>query len=800
MFNMRIYKNSTALALVLMSLTLIGCSNPEQKEAKYLKAGNEYFSKGKYEKARIEYKNAARVNPTDPEVSYRFAILDEAEGNIRGAFGGFGQAEQQNAHYEPALIKLAEYYIAGEQYDEAEKRIETVLADTPDDAEGHALKAALYLHQKNFDGAHLEIEKSFKKDPTNVSAYSVLTGVYETQEDQANAEKTIEEATAKNPEALSLYLLKARVYEKAKDFTKVTEAYQTIFKLKPNERRYRTDLASIYIRNGQLDEAEGTLRTAITAMPDDWDMKHELVNFLGDHRSLETAEKEIHSLMDANPKHDELYSWLIDLYVRHNAIDHAVTYLNQIIAKNQFDKEGLNARTSMARIDYVRGDKAATEQLVTEVLDHDPKNLDALFIKANLLADKGQYEDAVTDLHTIIRDRPNSKEALQLLSETLLTQGHLDLAIDTLNQLLEKDPLNESAQVRLAQMYDLNGDPKHAMDLLFLTTRADPKFALAWESIARISIETKNWSTANSAIDALDKLEGQHMTATLLRGQVLANTGKQSEAVTDLKEVIGTDPGSTLSEHALGTLIITYQGMSKLDEAVAYIESLKTESPIVKTMLGECYVGLGKKDAAAAAFDKAIASNSNRQEPYLDRAKLYIDAQKPADAVEILKKGALAAPSDLRASLMEASILATTGQFKDSIDLYQSLLDRNPSLDLAANNMADLIADHEYQDNAQLEKARLVAERFVASPNPLLLDTLGWVYYRQGNIQQAESITERGLSLRAKVPPVVHYHYGAIYLKAGKTDEAKAELQQALVDGAQYPGLDDAKKMLSGLK
>src|ERR1700677_3509195 len=110
-----------AAASVLIGLTLAGCSKPEEKEAQYIKRGNELFDQGKFEQARVEYKNAGRIKPADAEVAYRMGLIDEAEGDFRGAFDGFTTSEQQNSHYHPAALKLAEYYLAGEHIDEAQK-------------------------------------------------------------------------------------------------------------------------------------------------------------------------------------------------------------------------------------------------------------------------------------------------------------------------------------------------------------------------------------------------------------------------------------------------------------------------------------------------------------------------------------------------------------------------------------------------------------------------------------------------------------------------------------------------------
>ena len=101
-----------------------------------------------------------------------------------------------------------------------------------------------------------------------------------------------------------------------------------------------------------------------------------------------------------------------------------------------------------------------------------------------------------------------------------------------------------------------------------------------------------------------------------------------------------------------------------LDSAVAFIEGLKSDNPIINTILGECYLEQNKRDLAATALDKAIAANSPRVETYIDRAKLFIAAGKPDQALDMLKKGAAMAPSDLRAPLTEAELLGNLGNIR----------------------------------------------------------------------------------------------------------------------------------------
>jgi putative PEP-CTERM system TPR-repeat lipoprotein len=787
------------LALVSAGLILAVRGTPKEREITYLRRGNDLFAQGAYEKARVEYKNAARIMPTDAEIDYRLGLVYEAEGDVNNAFAGYSLAEEQNAHFHPALLKLANYYLAGEQYDQAQKHIDAVLADSPDDPQAHALHAALLLRRKDFQGTLKEARFTLGKDPANITAISVLTGLYAAQGNQPMAIQAVEDGIARNPDSLPLLILKAQLYENSGNYPELSKSYQAIFKLKPKDSFYRVNLADIFLAAGKPDDAEAALRAAVAAEPDDWNMKRRLIVFLGDHRGVDAAEKEIRGYMRTDPKNNAPYFWLADIYVSHNAASRAVTLLEKIISEDPAGAQNLRARVSLARIYFISGHKALAEKMAAFVLQKEPDNPGALFLRANMAFDQGRDQDAVSDLRAILHVQPANKEALQLLSEVFLKQGHTDLAIDTLSQLMEIDPFNYAAEARLAQMYDLNGDSKRALQMLAEVTRAAPQYAGGWESMARIFIGIRDIPKAESAVHTLSALSGQQLTAAFLEGQIQADGGEYGKAIASYIKVVSADPSSPLAEYSLLALVKTEQRRGRLDEAAGYIETLKTGSPYVASLLGKCYATLGKTDRAAAAFDKAIAGNAMDPNPYLARATLYVGDHKTDKALEVLKKAETAIPGDVRAWMMEAQILGDSGRYQEAIRVYEGLLARNPGFDIAANNLASIITDYEYTDPVMLEKAHQLAERFTGASNPLLLDTLGWVYYRQGDLNRALSLTMQAMELGGRIPPQVHYHYGITLLKAGKPREARAELQQAVADETLYPGLKEAKELLKGL-
>lgn len=785
------------VALGLAAL-VAGCSDPEQRAAKYIQSGMEYLTQGQYEKARVEFKNAGRIKPTDPEIRYRLGLVDEAQGNLRAAFLNFREAENQNARFRPALLKLAEMYLAGERYDEVEKRLAIVLEDTPDDPGAHAIKGALLLRHGDHAGAEAEAKAALAKDPNNTAAVAVLTGLYTAMDQPDRAAKALEEGIAKHPKDMSLLQLRVALYRKLGDIDKAADAYNALFALKPDDVALRADLARMFVAAKRPDDAEKVLRDGIAREPDNLPMKSQLVAFLNDVRGPKAAEAQLVEFIKADPKINAFNFWLAELHLREGDVSGATTVLQQVANTQKMEPPGLTARAMLARISFGRGEREAAQRLVDEVLTRAPTNPEALYMRASLSFEKGDYQSVVTDIRTILRDNPRAQQVYQLLAEALLQQGRVDLAIETLSQFLELAPTNKAAQVRLAQLYHVNGDSNRALALIDAVTELDPEYPVAWETRARIAIEHKDWPAAEAAVAKLRPLEGQATTADYLHGQVLASTGKMEEAVKVFTSVIDADPSSPLADRAILALIPAQKRLGRAEAATKYLDGLGLKSPTALTALAQTHAELGRRDKAAEIVDGVIAQGPTSPDPYILRARLYITENQRIPAVDVLQRGVQAVPSDMRMPVMLADLYSQMGRISEAIALYENALQRNPGLDLAANNMAQLIADHQFNDQQALEKARRAAERFIRSENPLFQDTIAWVYVRQGQAEQALSIFSR-LAATANLPQQIHYHYGKALVMAGDKVEAKKQLEIATKDAKPYPGLDDAKQLLKQL-
>ena len=79
--------------------------------------------------------------------------------------------------------------------------------------------------------------------------------------------------------------------------------------------------------------------------------------------------------------------------------------------------------------------------------------------------------------------------------------------------------------------------------------------------------------------------------------------------------------------------------------------------------------------------------------------------------------------------------------------------------------------------------------------NGAYVDSLGWLYFKQGRLEDSIKELERASSLFED--PEIYEHLGEAYLKIGNIDKAKANWQKSL---KLEPGIDSIKKKLELLK
>jgi tetratricopeptide (TPR) repeat protein len=155
-------------------------------------------------------------------------------------------------------------------------------------------------------------------------------------------------------------------------------------------------------------------------------------------------------------------------------------------------------------------------------------------------------------------------------------------------------------------------------------------------------------------------------------------------------------------------------------------------------------------------------------------------------------------PDNIRLSLSLASVYELEKEYDSAVKQYQSLLDKNPKLDVATNNLASLLTDHFTSADAS-KKAVELTEKFKNSDQPYFQDTYAWVLIKQGKTDEGLKILNE-LVIKSPEVAVFRYHLGVANYKNGNNAAAISELKQALELTRNNENLMDTKSIQSLLE
>lgn len=783
-------------AVCLAALVAVGCMGAEGRKARHLEKGEAYLAAGDLEKARVEFRNALQIAPTDSQARYENGVVAEKFGDLRSA-GQFYQAaidtQTDNVAARAALGRL--YILVGR----ADKALETVkpsLEKHPGDARLLTVRAAARAQQKDLDGARQDAEQAIAADPKSEDAVAVLAGVYKAQGETARAQTALEEGIKRIPGTVDLRLALAQLEASLGKNQDAETNLVEIVRLRPNEKAQRLRLAQFYARENRTDDAERVLRDAVKAMPKEHELKAALIDFLGARRSREIAEKELNGLINADPKDYQLRFLQAQFYEQGKDLKQAESVYQRIIADAGLEEAGLRARDRLAALRVQQNNVPGAQKLIAEVLDKSPRDDDALILRGNLSLAQNNPREAIADLRAVLRDQPNAVGVMRSLARAHVANGEPALAEETMRRAMEINPRDPAVRLDLAQLLAQLGKPEQAKPVIDELVKAEPTNAQALDAQFKIALATKDLVTAKAAADAIAASQPKSGVGLFYQGQIAELDKRDDDA---LRLYAASADLSPEAAEPLQGLVRVLVATKRVPEALKRLDDLiarDAERPIAANLKGEVLLTQQRTAEAIAPFKLAIARAPQWPVPYRNLALAELGTHDSKGAVETLRAGIAAVPVPEPLEFDLATVYEKIGRPNDAIDVYEGVLKRHPDSDPVSNNLAMLLVTYK-SDRASLDHAKALVARFASSNNPNYLDTYGWVLYKRGEATQAISILQTVLSKADS--PVSLYHLGMAEALAGQTDAARDSLARSLQAGKRFTGMDEAKATLDKL-
>lgn len=782
---------------LLCALALLSaCGTPESRKAKYLARGRAYAAQGNWEKARVEFKNALQAMPNDAEVRYENGVAAEKLSNLRDAVGLYQGALESNPDYVDARYHLARAFLLGGAADRALEVLKPGLEKHPDEPQFLTVRAAARGRLQDPAGALADAERAYQLAPKAEDTVAVLAGLYAAQGRRDDAIRVLEAGIAAVPATIDLRSALVQSYLLVDRRDDAVRVLNDLIRLQPDQAAHPMHLAALYAAIGRLPEAEATLRKASAAIPKSLPIKLAIVQLIGQRDGLTAAAKEFQAQVDANPKLTELQFAQAQFYADTRQPEKAEATLNGIIKAEGRGQSGIAAKDALAMLKLRTGDVAAAEALVAEVLKSNPRDVQALSVRADIDMARNDPKSAVADLRAVMRDQPNSIPVLRALAKAHFANGEAPQAEEVLRRAIDANPGDASVRLELVDLLSRTGRTDAALAAAEEASKAAATNAAVVEALFRVELLRRDYPAAAATAQRAKTQFPDLALGDYLAGLVAEAQGNAAAALGAYGSAVDRNPGAEDALAALARLSVREKKTAALADRLTRITAGNPKLVQPWQLRGELELGDHRYADAEQSFRKAIELTPQRLASYRGIAMARAAAGDSDGAIAALKEAQAHVSNPDEAAFELADGYRQFGHPDEAAKTYEALLARNPANEVAANNLAMLLSSR--TDAASLDRAKALSTPLKSSSNPRFVDTYGWVLIARKEYPQAIAVLGP-LVDKAPDVPTFRYHLALAQVRSGDVAGGRTNLQRALKGGNQFEGGVDAKALLDGL-
>jgi tetratricopeptide (TPR) repeat protein len=794
--NLRMTNIGPIVGICITAAVLSACGAASRK-AGFIAHGQQYFARGRYDKASVEFRNAAQIDPKDAQVRYLLGQVAEKTGDIRAAAGQYQSAILNDPKLETARAALGRIYLYAGAPRQAEELVRTGLKDAPQDAGLYTVLAGAEQRLGDRKAALKDAQTGLQLAPTDPFAIAVVTSVYRAQGQSDQAIATVQAGLKRLPGNVDLMVILADLYLQAQRPKDAEATLQQIVSAAPKDLSQRYRLARFYASQKNLDAAETTLRQAVAVEPSDLGAKAELLSFLLAERGRDRAAAEASALLAHSPDNDDLRNTVAQFLAQAGMAAEAETQYRSVIGHAGRKPAGLQARDGLAALRLKGKDLAGASTLIAQVLQANPADNAALVLRSTLESQKGDYSAAIADLRAVLKDQPDAVPLMSALADAYARNGEPDLAEDTLRTAVQLTPGDTNARLQLAQILLSDHKEDQAGRLLEQLAQESTSNVTIAEALFRAELQQKQIDKARTTAAAIEKMQPKLALGYYLAALADESGNKLDIAEREYRQALALDPDA--AEPASG-LMRLYMRRNQPKEALQVMQTQIDRSPhngIARALKGELLESQGQTDAALAAYQDATAAAPAWGAGYERLAAAQIRAKHEDEAARTLQRGLAATDSPALAGDL-AALYEHQGHIDAAIAVYDGVLAKTPNSVFAMNNLAMLLVN-DRTDAASLTRAQKLAEQLIGTSLANVVDTRGWIKFKGGDYHGAEALLQQAVD-KSPQDPLLRYHLAMAQLRSGESRIAQQNLESALQTTKPFDGIDQARATLAQLR
>jgi len=471
-------------------------------------------------------------------------------------------------------------------------------------------------------------------------------------------------------------------------------------------------------------------------------------------------------------------------------ISEAQSLLEPIVARYP---DLLLARVTLAQHVLAQGDLEQAGKLL-QAIDQ-ASDAEAVMVKVRLLLASKQTEEAKALLDAGLKNNPSPDMVAQ--KAKLLYQAELyNEAAQVLWDGLNSFPQAERLYVMLFAYLDSDDAPDNALEqyqrLLQRAIRDIPDARITRFKVAEFHVVSRRFEQGlRILLPLIEQNPNDIRTVRLTLQAYLAQ--QKTDLASELIESIIESP--EVSDSMLVLARDFYNEIDEEDKAVQVMLRLLDRQPpsTLRSLQRASLLSRLDRHEETASLLEPITDLQGQ--PALQRITLLWYAQFKLDqydkALATLKQGLELDPRNPSFHYALSVIYQNTGEKELAEQSLLKTIELDPTNPYAANALAYQWAN----EGKNLDRALELSMMAVAAvpDSSALVDTLGWIYYKQGKFDQALELLERARQLPDGEYPVILDHLGDAQYQLNQVDRARRTWQQTfdLLSAQEWDSIDD---------
>lgn len=787
------------------------------------------------------------------------------------AEAGLGNPEQagvlaaQAAQLDPAglqvlTVRVRLELLAG-RLSEARDILNTALERYPEDQELLSLQASLFQRNGDRVAAMDRYRQVVERDPPGFISFhgrgarlqlaqlQIMTGDYATAGETL---KPLFDRDANDP--FTNYLGGVLAFEQ-RDYNRAEQLLLKVLELAPEHNPTRLLYGTVNFAEQNYEQAAYFLAKYLAAVPDNLDARKLLA------RS----------------------------YILLGRADEAGTILHTAQAGVTDDAE-LLALVGLSEL--ARGERQAGIAELEKALQLDTGSLPIRTELARAYIDAGDTGLAISELKSILAAGGEQRQTGMLLVLAHLRAGDFNQAIGQVLEMLRGNADDPVLQTLAGNVFAVSGDNAEARRYLQQALRLKPDLPPALLALASIEEGEKNYAAAAKRYQQLVEMKLDSTLPMLALARIAQQQGDVDSMQRWLQRAMEYAP----DDNAARLLLAEYHlREGALDQAWSLLKVAREKAPLesavllmqgrlsmaghkyadaleplgqllsrdsgqvtVRTLLGECYLELGRPAEAREQLEAALDSDPASVSAMSLLARLEIESGAHDRALQLSKQLQKAYPELYLGHELAGDALLSQGDYEGAGREYAAARERLQRVDLvikqaenasrSGNRAAGVgylqawLAEHPddvqamqflgttWQDMGMTElaskqyervlerdganavalnnlaglyqqdgrpEALALAERAlkVAPDNPGVMDTYAWIQVQQGDVQQGLRMLEQVVT-RLQDNPEVRFHHAVAVLRSGDRARGQRLLQTLVKEAPSFAGREEALRLL----